>query len=161
MVMKKASGITLFIVVTMAVCCQKDSQPKPDSAEDLVNQNALIAKSTWKVSCYVESGKEMTSDFSTYLFKFVSDGSVAVHSAGIDVLCFGMWNLVKAMHNQSYSFGESRGETMINKMLITLPGNDHVAEVCENWEITRLADSEIWPTAVSSNYSKAIHFICN
>jgi hypothetical protein len=161
MVMKKASGITLFIVVTMAVCCQKDSQPKPDSAEDLVNQNALIAESTGRVSCYVESGKEMTSDFSMYLFKFDSDGSAALHSSGIGVLYFGMWNLVKAMHNQSYSLGESRAETMNNKMLITLSGNVHVAEVCENWEITRLADSEILLTTVYRNSSKAIHFICN
>ena len=57
----------------------------------------------------------MTSDFSTYHFKFESDGSATVQSTGIGVLYFGMWNLVKAIHNESHSYEKATGEIMIIK----------------------------------------------
>ncbi len=159
--MKNTPCITLLIVVTISVSCQKETQHISDSPEDLVKQNAVVAAGTWKVSYFSESGKDLTSDFSTYLFKFESDGSAAVHSTGIGVLYFGMWNLLKVINNHEFTSDKHTVESVNNMMLITLPGNFHMDEMSGNWGITRLTDSELWLTAESQNFTKEIHFTIN
>ncbi len=155
--MKKTSYITFLIAVTIAVSCQKETQPMTNSLENLAKQNAILAAGAWRVSYFYESGKDLTSDFSTYLLKFESDGSAAVHSTGIGVLYFGMWNLMKTTHNQAYTSGNHTVESVNNKMLITLPGNFHMDEMSGNWEITRLTDSEIWLRVETQSNWKEIH----
>ncbi len=157
--MKKTSYIIVLIVVTIAVSCQKETQPLSDSADEAAKQNAIVAAGKWRVTYFVESGKEMTSDFSTYHFKFENDGSAAVESTGIGVLYFGMWNLVKAKHNQAYTSNYHTVETISNKMLIALPGNFHMDEISGNWEITRLIDSEMWLRSETSSNAKEIHLV--
>jgi hypothetical protein len=157
----KKSLLSLFtIVAIIAVSCKKDVQTVSSPTGTADSQKVVVASSTWRVTYFIEKGIDQTSDFSTYLFQFNSDGSAVANSTGIGILYYGSWNLMQGSHSGYDDSGNhSIGDK--NKLIISLSGNHHMDELSENWKISKITDSEMWLMDDNSTSAKEIHFTKN
>jgi hypothetical protein len=158
--MKKFPFLLLTIVAILAVSCKKESQPVSTPAPTADNQKVVVASSAWKVSSFIEKGIDQTSDFSTYLFQFNSDGSAVANSTGIGILYYGSWSLMQGSHS-GYDDSGNHSSGDENKLIISLSGNHHMDEISEDWKIIKLTSSEMWLMDDNATSPKEIHFTKN
>lgn len=159
--MKKSLFLLLTIVAILAVSCTKDAEPVSSADTTIDSQKVLVASSAWKVSFFTERGVDQTSDFSTYLFQFNSDGTTVANSTGIGILYYGSWSLMQGSHTKPDDSGNHSSGTEDNKMIITLTGNHHMDEISEDWKIVKLTDTEMWLMDDNTTSPKEIHFTKN
>jgi hypothetical protein len=158
--MKKSPFLLLTIVAILAVSCKKEAQTVSSSSTTSDTQKVVVASSTWKVSSFIEKGIDQTSDFSTYLFQFNSDGSAVANSTGIGILYYGSWSLVQGSHSGYDDSGNhSSGDN--NKLIISLSGNHHMDEISEDWKIVKLSDTEMWLMDDNTTSPKEVHLSKN
>lgn len=155
--MRKPIYSIALIVVMTAISCRKESQPISDSPTDIENQKRMIYSGTWEVTSFIETGKDLTSDFSTYLVKFENDGSAVVYSSGIGILYSGIWNLKETRYSKAYSM-DSMPDKTYNRLYTAVPGNFHMDELSGDWEVIKITETELWLKAESANSEKEIHF---
>ena len=159
--MKKSLYYFVLLVSAIASSCSKDTQPILSSLTNEYVQKAIVASGTWKVTYFIDGGKDLTSDFDTYLFQFENDGSAAVNSSGIGILYSGMWNVLKGINPLPESISYHRGELYNNSLRINVHGNYHMDGISGLWKIGKLTLSEIWLTIGDSNSGKEIHLVMN
>jgi hypothetical protein len=158
--MKKLPFFLLTIAAILAVSCKKESQPVSTHTQTADTQKVVVASSTWKVTSFIEKAIDQTSDFSTYLFQFNSDGSAVANSAGIGILYYGSWSLIQGNHSGYDDSGNhSSGDN--NKLVISLSGNHHMDEISEDWKIVKLSDTEMWLMDDNTTSPKEVHFTKN
>jgi hypothetical protein len=155
--MKILSFLLLTIVAIIAVSCKKDAQQVSSSNTTADTQKAVVVSNAWKVSFFIEKGVDQTSDFSTYIFQFNSDGSAVANSSGIGILYYGSWSLKQAS-NSGYDDSGNHSSGDENKLIISLSGNHHMDEISEDWKIIKLTSSEMWLMDDNTTSPKEIHF---
>jgi len=158
--MKKSPFIMMMIASVAAISCKKDQQPVSAAADTSQTQKVAVASDAWKVSYFADKGIDQTTDYSTYLFQFNSDGSAVANSTGIGILYYGSWSLVKGNHSSYDDSGNHIGGNE-NKLLITFSGNHHMDEISEDWKIIKLTDTEMWLKDDNAISAKTIRFIKN
>jgi hypothetical protein len=156
--MKKLSISIISVVVLLEISCKKDTQPDFGSFATTGDQKAMVASGTWKVTYFNDMNTDLTSDYSTYLFQFVNDGSAVASSNGIGVLYFGSWDITQEMHAKKLSSGILNSADDNNVLQIKLNGNFHMDEMSGNWKIEKLSKTELWLKAGSFGSMKEIHF---
>jgi hypothetical protein len=156
--MKKVSFLILILFATLLISCKKDAQPTPDSAAIIASQKTIVTSSSWKVAFFSENGSDHTSDFSTMLFTFSSDGSAAAINNADNTTLHGSWNLVQGDHTTPDDSGNHSG-TEENKFIMNLSGNNLVTEISEDWTIVKLTDTEMWLADDNATSPKEIHFV--
>jgi hypothetical protein len=158
--MKKLSLLLVIIVAIASASCKKDQQPVSSFNENGNTQKVVVESNAWKVSFFTEKGIDQTSDFSTYLFQFNSDGSAVANRTGIGILYYGSWSLAQGNHSSYDDSGNHSGGSE-NKLVISLAGNHHMDEISEDWKIVKLTDAEMWLMDDNTTSAKTIHFIKN
>jgi len=158
--MRKLPFFLLTIAAILAVSCKKESQSVSTSAPTADTQKVVVASSTWKVTSFIEKGIDHTSDFSTYLFQFNSDGSSVANSAGIGILYYGSWSLMQG-NNSGYDNSGNHSSGDSNKLIISLSGNHHMDEISEGWKIVKLSDTEMWLIDDNITSPKEVHLTKN
>jgi len=158
--MKNLSFLLMTIVAIISVSCRKDPQTASTTSSTAVSQKVVVASNAWKITSFIGMGINQTSDFSTYIFQFNSDGTSVASSTGIGILYYGSWSLRQGS-NSSYDDSGNHSGGDNNKLSIALSGNHHMDEISEDWKIMKLTSSEMWLVDDNPSSQKEIHFTKN
>lgn len=72
--MKTLVLLPLLLATLFIISCSKSETSDP--AADLTANNNMVSSGEWKVTQYLDSGKDETSDFSQLNVVFNTDGSI-------------------------------------------------------------------------------------
>ena len=136
--MKKIFFLPLLAIL-FASC--SNSETTSDPVADLSTKTNMVIQSAWKVTQYIDSGIDETSDFSGYSFTFNTDGSLIAVSAGTTYT--GSWALVTGSNSPDDS-GNSGSDDNLDKLTITISGNKRMDDLSHKWLVEKITASEIW-----------------
>ncbi len=134
---------TFLILPVMALifasCSNSDTTSDP--VADLTTKTNMVVQSDWIVTQYTDSGKDETSDYSGYKFKFNTDGTfVAVSSAAT---YNGTWLLAQGSNSPDDS-GNNSADDNLNKLTISISGNKQIDHLSHKWLTDKITATEIW-----------------
>jgi heat shock protein HslJ len=127
------------LAILIASCSKNDTTSDP--ASDLTIKTNMVVQSNWTITQYTDSGKNETSDYSGYKFKFNSDGTFVAVSA---VATFnGTWVLALGSSKQDDSNSYSDDDNL-NKLTISITGNKQMDHLSHKWLADKITGTEIW-----------------
>ena len=124
--------IKLF-VLALAISLASCSKSNDDNPSNSNNSNVKDqVTGDWIVTYYFDSGKDETSDYSGYSFKFATDGTLtATHSTGTYT---GTWRIGDS---------SSDDDSSSNRFVITINGNKRMDDLQDDWVVVKISDTEI------------------
>ena len=127
------------LAILLASCSNSDTTSDP--VADLSTKTNMVVQSDWVVTQYTDSGKDETTDYSGYKFKFNTDGTfVAVSSAAT---FNGTWNLAPGSNSPDDS-GNNSTDDKLNKLTISITGNKQMDHLSHKWLADKITATEIW-----------------
>ena len=121
--------ILLFAVLIMSLnACTKD----PINTTEVLNN---VANGTWKVTKFIDSGKNETSDFQGFTFTFTDNGGVTATSSNGTVYN-GNWT-----SEDHSSDDHPKGDS--SKFILFISGPNFLTEINEDWDILSMTDKKI------------------
>jgi len=124
----------LFAAIFLTSCSKSDTS---DPSADLTAKKGNVSTGSWKVTQYLDSGKDETSDFSSYSFNFRSDGTVFAANGMSDFS--GIWSL----NSGSSSSSSSSSDDNSNRFTITITGNKQMDDISKKWLVVKITEVEI------------------
>jgi hypothetical protein len=118
-----------LLAVLFASCSNSDTTSDP--VADLSTKTNMVIQSDWKVTQYIDSGKDETGDFAGYSFTFNTDGSFTAVSSSATYT--GSWILAAGSSSPDDS-GNSTSDDNLDKLTITVSGNN----------LEKITATEIW-----------------
>lgn len=112
-------------------CSKSDDNSNPGNGNSTTIKNENI-QGTWKVSYYYDRVKDETSNYNSYSFNFLADGTIAV-SSGTQTFQ-GTWSL--QMSDDDTNPGQ--------RFVINLSGTEDLMKLTDDWVIVQYTSSEIW-----------------
>lgn len=134
---------TLVLIVLAALVfasCSKN-ETSSDPIADLTVKSNMVAESQWVISQFMDSGKDETSDYSEYKFKFNNDGTLLAISSSATFN--GTWVLAQGQSNPDDS-GNNSGDDKLHKLTITISGNSYMDDLSHKWLVDKITSTEIW-----------------
>jgi hypothetical protein len=101
----------------------------------------MVIQSDWKVTQYIDSGKDETGDFAGYSFTFNTDGSFTAVSSSATYT--GSWILAAGSSSPDDS-GNSTSDDNLDKLTITVSGNKQMDDLSHKWLVEKITATEIW-----------------
>ncbi len=127
--------IVLFSISLMSSGCSKDD----DSVNNTdVSQLVDIAQSgTWRISSYIDSGQDETSDFAGFNFTFNTNGNLSAINGDIEVN--GTWSITNDS-NSSDDDSNSGDDTDFNIFFASPP---NFQDLTDDWDIVSMSNTQI------------------
>lgn len=134
---------TLLLIPALAIliasCSNSDTTSDP--VADLTTKTNMVVQSDWSITQYTDSGKDETSDYSGYRFKFNTDGTFVAVSA---MATFnGTWSLTQGSNSPDDS-GNNPGDDNLSRLTITISGNKLMEDLSHKWLTDKITATEIW-----------------
>lgn len=148
--MKTLVLIPLLLVSLLVVSCSKSETTDP--AADLSANQKMVSTGDWKVTQYLDSGKDETSDFSLLSVSFNADGSIVV-SDGTTTYT-GTWTLASA----SSSSDDTGYDDKHHKFTITIAGDKLMQKLSKKWLAVKVTEAEIWLSDDNPASNEHLHF---
>lgn len=148
--MKTLVLIPLLLVSLLVVSCSKSETTDP--AADLSANQKMVSTGDWKVTQYLDSGKDETSDFSLLSVSFNADGSIVV-SDGTTTYT-GTWTLASA----SSSSDDTGYDDKNHKFTITIAGDKLMQKLSKKWLAVKVTETEIWLSDDNPASNEHLHF---
>ncbi len=127
------------LAIFFASCSNSDSTSDP--VADLSTKTNMVVQSDWIVTQYTDSGKDETTDYSGYKYKFNTDGTfVAVSSTAT---YNGTWLLAQGSNSPDDS-GNNSTDDNLNKLTISISGNKQMDHLSHKWLTDKITATEIW-----------------
>jgi hypothetical protein len=127
------------LAILFSSCSNNDSTSDPIA--DLAIQNNIVIESDWTVHQFTDSGKDETSDYSGYKFKFNGDGTLVAISS---IATYnGTWSMVQGSSSPDDS-GNLSNDDKLNKLTISISGNKYMDHLSDKWLVDKLTETEIW-----------------
>lgn len=109
-----------------------------NSADDTGNITPAVIQNTvqtgdWRITSYIDSGKDETSHFSGYFFSFSDNGAISATNSSVTYA--GTWNVTDSNSND-----DSPGDVDFN-ILFNLGNN--FDDLSEDWQIISQSSSKI------------------
>lgn len=129
---------SLAIVFTISSCSSDDDNNSSNTFQDVVEET--IQSGNWRITKYIDSGDDETSDYNGYNFTFNSDNSL-VATNGTNTYN-GTWSIT-----DSNSSDDSLDDLDFNILFATPPDFE---ELSDDWDILSRTDSKIELIDISS-----------
>ncbi len=123
----------LFNLTSLLLCFLLISSCTQEDDTQLINTQSNLSDGTWKITKFIDSGEDETSDFSGYTFTFKSNGDL-IASNGSQTYT-GTWGIVD---NNSSDDSQDDLELNINFMLT----NDF-EDLNDDWDFISNTDDDI------------------
>lgn len=135
----KTSVLFTLMVLFFASCSKNESTSDPIA--DLQIKNNIVVESQWSISQLLDSGKDETSDYDGYKFKFNNDGTLVATSTGVTYN--GTWVLVQGKTTPDDS-GNLSDDDKLSKFTINISGNKYMDNLSHKWLVDKITSTEIW-----------------
>ena len=123
-----------FSAIILASCSKSDST---DSSTDLSVKKGDVSTGSWKVTQYLDSGKDETNNYSSYSFDFNTDGTVFASNGTTDFS--GTWNLISGSNSST----SSSSDDISSRLTITITGNKQMEDISKKWLVLKITETEI------------------
>lgn len=133
-------GFILMLSLTlMSSMCSNDDDDNPNNNSQQIAQiEDNVQTGTWRVSNFIDSGENETSDFSGYDFTFNMDGSL-VASNGINTFT-GTWSIT----DDSNSNDDSNSDDDIDfNIFFPVPDSNDFEDLNDDWDIVSATSTRI------------------
>ena len=95
-------SIILIILVSFTSCSSDDDASNNSNNEALIQDVINVVQSgTWRITSFVDSGQNETSDFTGYDFTFMSNGTLSATNGGTNMN--GIWSVTDSSTSSSSS----------------------------------------------------------
>lgn len=111
--------------------CSNSSDNSADLTSTLVQNN--VQAGDWRITSYIDSGKDETSHFSGYFFSFGSNGTISVTNSSVTYA--GTWSVTDSSSN------DDTPGVMDFTILFSLGNN--FDDLSEDWQIVSQTSSKI------------------
>lgn len=135
--MKKGFNFSFLVMLCfylMSSSCSNndDDGGVIDNSEQIAQVGNTVESGTWRISNFIDSGENETSDFTGYNFSFNSDGSL-VAANGTDTLT-GTWSVTD----------DSSSESNIDfNIFFPVPDTNDFEDLNDDWDIISYTSTKI------------------
>jgi hypothetical protein len=148
--MKTLVLFPLLLATLFIVSCSKSETTDP--AADLTANNNMVSSGEWKVTQYLDSGKDETSDFSQLNVIFNTDGSIVVTNGSATYT--GTWLL----SSSSSSSDDTLYDDKSHRFTITIAGDKLMQKLSKKWLSVKVTENEIWLSDDNPASNEHLHF---
>lgn len=139
--MKKMLFYSLLLGITISVT----SCDRSDNIDS--NTNQIVTSGSWRITLFIDSGNNETSDFAGYTFTFNTGGNLAAMKNGNTVN--GTWSVSASSNKFNIDLGPKTA------------ANQPLGELTEDWKILSSSATEIKLTDDNASSSEFLTFTKN
>ncbi|MCT8338607.1 hypothetical protein MG296_00945 [Flavobacteriaceae bacterium TK19130] len=130
--------VAILISVPFVISCSSDDDSTNDDNNPSASQTiAIVQDGTWRVTSFIDSGQDETSDFNGYVFTFESDGTLRAENGSNDKV--GTWAIDSS--SSSDDDGASDDDDFI--IFFNVPDTDDFEDLNDDWDILSASDTKI------------------
>ena len=148
--MKNQRILFTFLIVTMSALfsCNNDDNSNNSDNETSADQTIEIVQSgTWRITSFIDSGNDETSDFNGYTFSFNTDGSLVAVNGNTTIN--GTWSVTDNSSNSSSDDdGNSTDDDDFN-IFFNVPADNDFEDLIDDWDFVSVSETTIALTGVS------------
>lgn len=127
--------LLLSIFLLSSTCSSDDDDGTPNDNSGQIQQIMVEAQSgTWRITSYIDSGQDETSDFSGYNFLFESNGTLTATKD--DLTRTGSWSVTDSSSNDS-------SDDIDFNIFFNVPESDIFEDLNDDWDILSNSDTMI------------------
>ena len=137
---KIISILTIVMYVAFVSSCSSDDDSSGTSNQDnSADQTTQIAQDgTWRVTQFIDSGEDETSDFTGFVFTFNSDGTLVALKGELTVN--GTWSVTDGDDSSDDDAGTNDDEFNI---FFDVPEINDFDDLSDDWDIVSVSSSKI------------------
>ena len=148
--MKNHRILFTFLIVTISslFSCNNDDNSNNSDNETSADQTIEIVQSgTWRITSFIDSGNDETSDFNGYTFSFNTDGSLVAVNGNTTIN--GTWSVTD---NSSNSSSDDDGNSIDDddfNIFFNVPADNDFEDLIDDWDFVSVSETTIALTDVS------------
>ncbi len=133
----KAMVLLTFVFLS---CEKNDDATSIDNQAEIQQLTQLVTTGAWRITSFIDSGNDDTSDFSGYGFSFNSDGMLIAENGSATVN--GTWSITDDSNSSSDdSSNDDSSDDIDFNLFFAEPASFN--ELSEDWEIVSRSDVKI------------------
>lgn len=125
--------ILCFTLIFSACSNNDDDGNVNDSSEQIAQLESTVQSGTWRITDFIDSGENETSDFTGYNFSFNSDGSL-VATNGTDTLT-GTWSVTDD--------SSSSDDDIDFNIFFPVPDTNDFEDLNDDWDVISHTSTKI------------------
>ena len=125
--------ILCFTLIFSACSNNDDDGNVNDSSEQIAQLESTVQSGTWRITDFIDSGENETSDFKGYNFSFNSDGSL-VATNGTDTLT-GTWSVTDD--------SSSSDDDIDFNIFFPVPDTNDFEDLNDDWDVISHTSTKI------------------
>jgi len=127
--------LLLSVFLLSSTCSSDDDDGTPNDNSGQIQQIMVEAQSgTWRITSYIDSGQDETSDFSGYNFLFESNGTLTATKD--DLTRTGSWSVTDSSSNDS-------SDDIDFNIFFNVPESDIFEDLNDDWDIVSHSETMI------------------
>ncbi|WP_343067401.1 hypothetical protein [Winogradskyella flava] len=120
----------LSFAAMILACSYDDDDQNDDNSQEISQIENNVQSGTWRISSYIDSGDNETSDFNGYNFTFEADGALVATNGTITYN--GTWSV----RNSSNSNDDSDSDNDIDfNIFFPVPDDNDLEDLNDDWDI--------------------------
>ncbi|WP_282042446.1 hypothetical protein [Winogradskyella flava] len=124
------SLFVLSLAAMILACSYDDDDQNDDNSQEISQIENNVQSGTWRVSSYIDSGDNETSDFNGYNFTFGTDGALVATNGTITYN--GTWSVT----DSSNSSDDSNSDNDIDfNIFFPVPDDNDFEDLNDDWDI--------------------------
>ncbi|MFT4851309.1 MAG: hypothetical protein ACI83B_003875 [Sediminicola sp.] len=148
--MKNYQILFTFLIVAMTAlfsCKNDDNSNNNDNQTSADQTTEIVQTGTWRITSFIDSGDDETSDFNGYTFTFNTDGSLVAVKG--NTIVSGTWSVSDDSSNSSSDDdGNSTDDDNFN-IFFTVPAGNDFEDLIDDWDFVSVSETTIALTDVS------------
>lgn len=125
----------MFSLSFMSTTCEDDDAPIDNSSE-IAEIIATAQTDTWRITNYVDSGENETSDYAGYDFTFEANGTLTATNGTITKT--GTWSVTDDSSSSS-----SNDDDIDFNIFFQVPDTDDFEDLNDDWDIVSYTSNQI------------------
>ncbi|MDX1470611.1 MAG: hypothetical protein R3213_03870, partial [Flavobacteriaceae bacterium] len=123
--------LTVIIGAINQSCSSSDDNDIQFDDDTQAQAEAIVVSGNWRISSYVDSGNDETTDYNGYLFTFRSNGTVIAENG--NRIQAGTWSVTSSDSQDD----ETEGDLDFN-LFFDVPEDDIFDDLIDDWDIVSI-----------------------
>ena len=130
-------GLSLLSILMLFASCSSDDDMPQNNAAIIQQIEGQVKSGNWRISSYIDSGKNETSDYAGYTFTFNEDGTLLASNGSSTIN--GRWSITDDSNNSN---DDSNDDDDID-FNISFASPPVFSELSDDWDIVSSSSSKI------------------
>lgn len=134
--------IVIMAVAISIVACANDDNANSNNDQNSADLVTEIAQTgTWRITSFIDSGKDETADFNGYVFTFNEDGTLVAVKG--DITVSGTWSVVDDPSNSSSDDDGNSSDDDDFNIFFPVPDSNDFEDLNDDWDIVSASATTI------------------